>query len=259
MLRHDIVEISRELSSIGKDLEISITTNGFLLAEKAAALSDSGVDRVNVSLHSLDPATYSLLTGRGTLPQTLAGIDAAINTGLKVKLNFVLTRFNAREIPKLLDFASSREVSVNLIELIPLARGQSSFRELYIPVEQVLPYLEKRTVSHERRDLHSRPVYVLDTGVKVEIVANYRNPNFCLGCRRLRLTHDGKLKICLYRERPAVDVNEILLSELSEGEKLEKLKEALVAANSLREPYFRLEGSIVKTPEGHVLGPPRGI
>lgn len=260
LLQRDIVDIVKELSSLGKkDLEISITTNGFLLAEKASSLSEAGVSRVNVSLHSLRSTTYKLLTGGGSLEKALTGVDAAIDAGLGVKLNFVLTQLNAREVPQLLDFASSKGVNVNLIELIPLAEGRSSFGALYAPVEMVLPYLEERSVSVERRELHNRPVYTIDTGVKVEVIANYMNPSFCLGCSRVRFTHDGKLKVCLYRDNPAVDVRDVLLSRLPEDERVEKLKDAIVQANSLREPYFRLENGIVKTAEGQVLGPPRKI
>ncbi|MEM4852209.1 MAG: GTP 3',8-cyclase MoaA [Thermofilum sp.] len=260
LLRRDIVEIAEELSSLGKkDLEVSITTNGFLLVENASRLSEAGVSRVNVSLHSLERNTYKLLTGRDSLSKALAGVDAAIDAGLGVKLNFVLTWLNAREVPRLLDFASSKGVNVNLIELIPLGGGHYGFSELYMPVEMVLPHLEKRSVSSGRRELHNRPVYVLDTGVKVEVIANYLNPSFCLGCSRVRFTHDGKLKVCLYRDNPAISVRDVLLSKLPEDEKLEKLEEALIEANSLREPYFRLENGVVKTADGQILGPPREL
>lgn len=259
LLHPDIAEVARELTEIGPGLEVSITTNGFYLPEKAASLSEAGVRRINVSIHSLSNATYGFLTGRKALSRVLAGVDAALDAGIKVKVNFVLTRLNLEEVPRLLDYASSKGADVNIIELIPVLRGQWSFDGLYAPVELIIPYLEKSSSARVRRDLHNRPVYVLDTGIKVEVVANYRNPYFCLGCRRIRLTSDGRLKICLYRESPSISIGEVLRSDMPEEEKIEKMKEFFVIANSLREPYFRLENNTVKTPDGHSLGPPRQI
>ena len=258
LLRRDLTPLAREISNLGRDLELSITTNGFFLEERAAELAEAGVHRVNVSLHSLRENVYSRLTGGGALARVLSGIDAALDAGLRVKINFVLTQLNREDVPRVLEYASSKGVDVNIIELIPLGLGERSFNDLYLAVEEVLPYIRDHATKLERRELHNRPVYVLESGVRVELVANYRNPAFCAGCRRLRLTHDGRLKVCLYREEPSIDLRQILASTACE-EVLEGVKAALIRANELREPYFRLEGGVVKDVYGNPLGPPRNL
>jgi len=260
LLRHDVGEIIARLKSVGKGVEVSMTTNGYLLAERVGQLVEAGLDRVNVSLHGASPQIYGEMTGAPSAERVLRGLRAATDHDLPVKLNFVLTALNAGELPQLLDFAAGMELNVNLIELIPTGRGREVFDDLYLPVEKVLPVLYARAARVERRSLHNRPVFVMPEGVRVEVIANYCNPSFCMGCTRVRLTHDAKLKPCLNRDDNLVDVSAVLRDRsLSREEKVERLLEAVKVVNSKREPFFKLVDGYCVSADGRVLGRPRSI
>jgi len=260
LLRPDIVEVVSRLKGVGRGVEVSMTTNGFFLHEQVGRLVEAGLDRVNVSLHGVGPEVYTRMTGMPGSERVLRGLRAAKDNGLPVKLNFVLTALNAGELPRLLDFASSMELDINLIELIPTGRGREVFSSLYLPVEKVLPVLHARAARVERRSLHNRPIFLMPEGVRVEVIANYCNPLFCMGCTRIRLTHDAKLKPCLNRNDDLVDVSAVLRDPaLSREEKVERLEEAIRVANSKREPFFKLVNGYCATADGRVLGKPRSI
>jgi len=260
LLRRDVAEVVSRLKSVGRDVEVSLTTNGYFLSERVGQLVEAGLDRVNVSLHGVSPQVYARVTGVPGVERVLRGLRAARDYGLRVKLNFVLTSLNAGELPQLLDFASSMGLDVNLIELIPTGRGREVFNSLYKPVEEVLPLLRARAARVERRSLHNRPVFVTPEGIRVEVIANYCNPSFCMGCTRVRLTHDAKLKPCLNRNDGLVDVSAVLKDPaLSREEKVEHLLEAIRVVNSRREPFFKLVDGYCVTADGRVLGKPRSI
>lgn len=260
LLRRDVGEVIARLKGIGKEVEVSMTTNGYFLGERAGELVEAGLDRVNVSLHGMSPQIYGKMTGAPSAERVLQGLRTAKDHDLPVKLNFVLTALNAGELPQLLDFAAGMELNINLIELIPAGRGREVFDDLYLPVEKVLPVLYARAARVERRSLHNRPVFVMPEGVRVEVIANYCNPSFCMGCTRVRLTHDAKLKPCLNRDDNLVDVSAVLRDRsLSREEKVERLLEAVKVVNSRREPFFKLVDGYCVAADGRVLGKPRSI
>ena len=120
LLRKDLADL---ISQMPQDLDISLTTNGIFLAEQAEALARAGLDRVNVSLDSLNPENYCAITGgkAGDLERVLAGIDAAKKAGLvPIKLNVVVLKKNEHEIPGLIDFSRRKGVILQLIELLDL-------------------------------------------------------------------------------------------------------------------------------------------
>lgn len=232
LLRDDIVEIVKNIRPFAR--EISLVTNGSLLLERARSLAEAGLDRVNVSLHSLRAEMYRYITGGSKLIATvIRGIDEAIECGLKVKLNFLVMKSNIHELPSILAFAESRGLSVNLIELIPLGVPEAVYRAEHTELTDVINYLEGVSKSKYYRELHNRPVYVLSSGIKVEVVIGYNNYFFCKKCSRVRLTPDACLKPCLYVEGPCVS---ILDSVKSRDE--ESLIRAFQEVTALRKPYF---------------------
>ncbi len=260
LTRPDIEEIVSSIKNIGRDVEVSMTTNGYFLLEHAKSLQEAGLDRLNISLHAINSVNYNRMTGVRGSGKVIEGLHLARDLGIPVKLNFVLTKYNVVELPQILDFASKMGFNINLIELIPEGRGRENFHALYYPVEKVLPMLAEKSSKIERRPLHNRPVFVLDTGIKVEVIANYCNPMFCLGCTRIRLTHDAKLKPCLNRNDNLVDVSGILHDEsMSQEEKLHRLVAAIRLVNTLREPFFKLEGGKCTSYNGSLVGEPRKI
>ena len=235
-LRRDLTEIVRLLKSLG--LEVSMTTNGFLLDRLAGELKEAGLDRVNVSLHAAYRETFRRVTGVDAFDKVINGVKSALKVGLRpLKLNFVINGVNYAEWRDFLELAITLGVdAVNFIELHPVGRGASTFT-FHRGLDEIEEFLKEngRFVSKSRK--HNRPVYEYK-GVKVALVKPYSNPLFCAGCNRIRLTADGKLKSCLYRNDRVVDVIGILRYKMPEEEKTELLRRAIGLLINIREPNF---------------------
>ena len=224
LLRHDLAGLIREMP---QELNLSLTTNGILLAEQARSLAKAGLDRVNVSLDSLDPETYMAITGgqEGDLEKVLAGIDAALDAGLvPIKLNIVVLKENEAEIPGLIDFCRKKGLIAQLIQLLDL-RHQGISGD----IDAIERRLAEQADSVHTREMHRRRKYFID-GAEVEIVRPMDNTEFCANCTRLRVTSDGKIKPCLLRSDNLVEIGTC---------DCERIKELLQEANLRREPYFR--------------------
>ena len=223
LLRRDLADL---LSQMPQDLDISLTTNGVFLAEQARNLAEAGLDRVNVSLDSLNPKTYRAITGcqEGDLERVLAGIDAAKIAGLwPLKLNVVVLKKNEREILELIEFSRERGLILQLIELLDL-RGLGISGD----IDGIERSLQAKADSVRIREMHRRKKYFLD-GAEVEVVRPMDNTEFCANCTRLRVTSDGKIKTCLLRNDNLIEIGTC---------DCEKIKDQLLEANDRREPYF---------------------
>ena len=223
LLRKDLDLI---IARIPQSLDISITTNGILLAERAEALARAGLDRVNVSLDSLQPNRYCQITGGspGDLEKVLAGIDASREADLlPIKLNFVVLKRNESEVPEMIEFCRRRGLILQLIELLDI-QGQGISGD----IEGIERSLAARADSILIREMHRRKKYFLD-GAEVEVVRPMDNTEFCAHCTRLRVTSDGKIKPCLLRSDNLVKIDSC---------DPVRVKELLRVANSRREPYF---------------------
>lgn len=223
LLRDDLESI---LLRLPEGVEVSLTTNGILLAERAESLAAAGLARVNVSLDSLRPAVFSGITG-GTAAdhrRVLEGIDAAFGAGLlPVKVNFVVLKENEGEVWKMVDFARDRSVVLQLIELLDQpGRGVGG------DLSGIEAALEARAEDVVTRDMQRRRKYFI-SGAEVEVVRPMDNTEFCAHCNRLRVTSDGKLKPCLLRNDNLVDLA---------GADLEEMKRRIERAVLLRSPYF---------------------
>ena len=223
LLRDDLESI---LLRLPEGVEVSLTTNGILLAERAESLAAAGLARVNVSLDSLRPAVFSGITG-GTAAdhrRVLEGIDAALGAGLlPVKVNFVVLKENEGEVWKMVDFARDRSVVLQLIELLDQpGRGVGG------DLSGIEAALEARAEDVVTRDMQRRRKYFI-SGAEVEVVRPMDNTEFCAHCNRLRVTSDGKLKPCLLRNDNLVDLA---------GADLEEMKRRIERAVLLRSPYF---------------------
>ena len=229
LLRRDLADL---LSQMPQDLDISLTTNGVFLAEQARNLAEAGLDRVNVSLDSLNPKTYRAITGcqEGDLERVLAGIDAAKIAGLwPLKLNVVVLKKNEREILELIEFSREQGLILQLIELLDL-KGLGISGD----IDGIERSLQAKADSVRIREMHRRKKYFLD-GAEVEVVRPMDNTEFCANCTRLRVTSDGKIKTCLLRNDNLIEIGTC---------DCEKIKELLQAANERREPYFAARRSI---------------
>ena len=223
MLRSDLIEIVR---SVPAGMESSITTNGTLLAGLAADLKQAGLRRVNVSLDSLDPATYKKITGTDRLSDVLEGIDAALGTGLTpIKLNMVVLKgINDHEIDDFLSYVrGNRDLVLQLIELMNF--NDCDYHGDLNGLEDSLASRSKQIIT---RRMHHRKKYCLD-GAEVEVVRPLHNTEFCAYCNRLRVTSDGKLKPCLLRTDNHIDIR---------GKSGKELEDLFIEAVRRREPFY---------------------
>ena len=216
LVRRNIIGIMTRLSNfLGQGLEeLTLTTNGTQLSKHAEVLSKIGVRRINVSIDSLDPATYARVTRGGRLDQVLDGIAAAQSHGLKIKLNVVaLKHDNAAEIPSIIHWAHRRAIDVTLIETMPLGEISQDRFDQYIPMSAVKSDLESEfsmVPDDHRTGGPSQYWKVKETGGRVGFITPLSN-NFCSGCNRVRLTCTGKLFLCLGQNDDA-DLREVLRS-----------------------------------------------
>ncbi|KQW69502.1 cyclic pyranopterin phosphate synthase MoaA [Phenylobacterium sp. Root77] len=194
--------LSRHLKSGALD-ELTLTTNGTRLEEFAADLARLGVRRVNVSMDTLDPAKFRVLTRGGQLPKVIAGIDAALAAGLSVKINAVaLKDDNAAELPDLIAWAHARGCDMTLIEAMPLGEIEVDRTDQFLSLKDVRRNLESFWTLNEiahRTGGPARYVQVEETGGRLGFITPLSH-NFCESCNRVRLTCTGTLHTCLGRE-----------------------------------------------------------
>jgi len=242
LVRDDIVEIVSKIASL-KPLDLAITTNGYYLVDYANDLVKAGLKRVNINLPALDHEVYKAITGVDGLDRVLEGIEKARRAGLNpIKLNYVyLKGVNEGELWRILNYTKEKGLILQVIELEPVGIPEKTFKQLYKSVNDIEKEFSRRAVKTIRRKyMHYRPQYHLPDGSIVEIVKSHCNPQFCKHCTRLRLTANGSFRTCLLRDKPYINITSILRNKsLSEEEIVEKIKEVIVRANILREPYYR--------------------
>lgn len=198
LVKKNILSICQHIAAVPGIRELCLTTNGTLLPPMARALRDAGVQRLNISLDTLQPEKYAALTRRGTLDQAWAGIQSALEAGFdKVKLNAVLIGgYNDGEIRDLAELTLRYPLDVRFIELMPTVGAASFPKEAYLPAEavlQALPEAVPQPADGGVAELYRLPGAMGNLGLIRPVSAS-----FCGSCNRLRLTADGKLKPCLH-------------------------------------------------------------
>ena len=223
LVKPNIVSLCREAAATPGIEELCLTTNGTLLPKLAAPLREAGVDRLNISLDTLDAEKYRYITRCGELEQALAGIEAALAAGFeKIKLNTVLIGgFNDGEIPALAALTKRWPVDLRFIELMPMVDSGDFGPEAFLPctaVTERLPELKSEEPDGGVAKLYRLPGAQGRVGLISPVSAH-----FCAACNRLRLTADGKLKPCLH------SADEISLKGLDKAGMAEKMREAILA------------------------------
>lgn len=199
LVRKDILELIRACSEIDGIEDLSLTTNGTLLAPMAEKLYQAGIHRINISLDTLDPDKYAEITNGGRLSDVLEGIEAAQRVGMSpVKLNTVLIGgFNDDEIEALCALTVDEPIELRFIELMPIGHTYSFGESAYIPNSVVLHRLPALVPVESERHSVAR-LYRLPGAVGTVGLISPLSNHFCNECNRLRLTADGKLKPCLH-------------------------------------------------------------
>ena len=206
LVRRNVMSLVRSLSrhlKTGALDELTLTTNGSLLAKYATELADCGVKRINVSMDTLDKDKFRAITRWGDLDKVLAGIDAAQAAGLKVKINAVaLKNMNEDEIPTLMEWAHSRDMALTLIEVMPMGDIGEGRIDQYVPLSLVRARLAQRFTLTDLPDDTGGParyVGVQETGGKLGFITPLTH-NFCESCNRVRITCTGTIHTCLGHE-----------------------------------------------------------
>ena len=236
LMRPEIVQIVTGISKLRGLGDLSMTTNGTLLAPLAKELRESGLKRINVNIPTLDNETYEKLTG-GNLRAVKKGIRAAVNAGLyPVKLNMLLLQgVNEKEVERMIKFARHTGTILQLIELEPLNVDESYYKSHHLVPDGIEESLAKRAVEIKtRKDMQNRKIYFLPH-VKVEAIHPIENTEFCAHCTRIRVTSDGKLKPCLMRNDNLVDI----VTPLRKGANDAELQKIFIKAIKRREPYCK--------------------
>lgn len=228
LVKRGIVKLCREIAQIDGLRELCITTNGTLLKNFAKDLQAAGVNRLNISLDTLDPEKFREITRLGELQDVLDGIEAAFDAGFeKIKLNVVLMGgFNDDEIEDFTTLTEERPLEVRFIELMPIGGGIGFDKAKFISCTEVLqrvPQLESLGVSDGVAAMYRLP------GAKGRVgLIRPISCEFCEGCNKIRLTADGMLKPCLHSDA------EISIRGKSREDMAETMRQAILDKPQMR-------------------------
>ena len=248
LLRRDIADIIRRINELPKAPRISLTTNALRLAEVAQDLKNAGLQRVNVSLDTLDPVRFKEMTHRDRFHDVISGIEAAQAAGLTpLKVNSVLLKgINDDEAIPLLRHALANDWSLRFIEQMPLDAGDLWARPAMVTADEIQSELEREfdlTPVPSRGSAPAEEFYVNGGPATVGIIASVTRP-FCAACDRLRLTADGQFRNCLFA-RDETDVRAVLRSDVSQSEKdagvraiIESVTKAKLPGHGINDPNF---------------------
>ena len=243
LVRLGIEDFIARLKALGVS-DLSMTTNGRLVAERCDKLVGAGLNRINVSLDSLQKEKFRRITRTEAFDQVMAGIEAAQASRLRpVKVNAVLVRgLNDDEVEAFAEFARERDLIVRFIEFMPLDADRAWTRESLVPAAEVLQRISDRwplmPVTHDRSET-ARKFRFADNRGEIGLIAPVSRP-FCGFCSRIRLTADGKLRTCLF-SKDDHDLKSVLRSGASEreiGDAIRSIVERKEKGHRINEPDF---------------------
>lgn len=230
-LRKGIVELVREIARISGISYITMTSNGVLLSKLAEPLAKAGLHRVNISLDTINVSKFYELTGRNYYPQVIAGIHAAERAGLlPIKINMVVMRgYNEDEICELAKLTLKQPWQVRFIEMMPLGDNVEFQINQFVSAAEIRNQLENEfgkliVLNRGKRDGEAL-IYQISGATGTIGVISSITENFCEDCNRVRLTADGKLRLCLLR-----DLEVDILSPMRAGIDRETLRQKIIDA-----------------------------
>jgi cyclic pyranopterin phosphate synthase len=236
MVRRDVEDLIAELTRISGIEDLAMTTNAHFLRGRADKLKQAGLQRITISLDSLQPERFALLTGRNELRRVLDGIDAAIEAGLHpVKINCVMMRgINEDQAVDFVRFAREKGAHIRFIEFMPLDNGKVWRREMVVPGEELRQQIHavfplQRVVSDNPSETARRWKFADGNPGEVGFINPVTQP-FCGHCSRIRLTADGMIRTCLFS---AVEHN--LKKLLRSGASRDEITDFIVATVNQKE------------------------
>jgi cyclic pyranopterin phosphate synthase len=235
LVRSDVMSLVKKLGALPGLEELLLTTNGAQLEKYSLALKEAGMNRINISIDSLDPERFKRISRVGKLERVLSGIEAARKVGFdRIRLNTVIMRgYNEDEVIPLTRYALDRDIDIAFIEEMPLGEASDHSREettcsndwVRKQVEQEFQLVNSETKTAGP----SRYVQVVGKKSRIGFISPVSH-NFCEDCNRVRVTVEGRLLLCLGNEH-AVDLREILRdNSLTQDD----LKEAIIKSMDLK-------------------------
>lgn len=228
LLRVNLTDFIGDLSTIDKIKDIALTTNGVLLKKYAYELKASGLDRITVSLDSIDPHEFKLMTGgRGDLDRVLSGIDEAQRAGFKdIKINAVIKKgINENNILKMVEYFRDQPVILRFIEYMDVGNINDWQQQETIPSSEIIELISNKwslspIKQNYKGEVASRFIFD-DIGTEIGFISSMTNP-FCGSCTRARLSSDGKLYNCLFASK-GMDIKSLIRSEIDDNTIEEKI------------------------------------
>ena len=250
LLRKGLEPLLGQVAALSPRPEISMTTNGIGLARRVPGLVDAGLDRINISLDTVDPEVFLRLTRRPRLPDVIAALAAAAAAGLRpVKINAVLLRgVNDTEAADLLEFALTNGYHLRFIEQMPLDAGHGWDRQSMVTADEIEEQLRRRfPLAPHRAARAGAPAELFDVlgyqtdgaPATVGIIASVTRP-FCGDCDRTRLTADGQLRSCLF-SRTETDLRALVRGGADDEDIAQAWREAMwgkLAGHGMDDPSF---------------------
>jgi cyclic pyranopterin phosphate synthase len=212
----------RNLTAIPGIRDIAMTTNAVLLEQHAEALRDAGLQRLNIHLDTLDREKFHKITRRDDLPKVMAGIDAAVRAGFRIKMNIVAVKgLIEPDIVPMARYCRERGFEPRYIEFMPLDAQSLWDRQQVLSADDMIAMISREIgplepVPDADPRAPATEYRYLDGGGTVGFIASVTKP-FCLNCNRIRLTSDGKLRYCLFAI-DEMDVKGLLRSGAGDAE-----------------------------------------
>ena len=198
LLREDLDKFIKMIYDYKSDIDLAMTTNGYLLKGVAQKLKDAGLSRINISVDSLKPEIAQKIAGKDVLKNVLEGVEEALKVGLHVKINMVpMKGMNADEIVDVLEYCKERNMTVRFIEYMENSHASVDIKGMK-SAELLAHIKEHYEFTDEGFDGHSPSHYFrMEDGYKFGLIEPYED-DFCKKCNRIRLTAEGFLIPCLY-------------------------------------------------------------
>ncbi len=199
LLRHDLDSFVRMIHDYKSDIDLALTTNGYLLPETAQKLKDAGLKRINVSLDTLKPAVAAQIAQKNVLGKVMEGIDKALEVGLGVKVNMVpLKGINDNEIVDVMEYCRERGIRIRFIEYMENAYASSDIVGMH--GKEILEVVKRSYTIHQLGREGASPSFnyeIEENGYVFGLIDPHKH-DFCESCNRIRLTAEGHLIPCLY-------------------------------------------------------------
>lgn len=247
-LRQDFTDIVRTIRKVSGIRKVAMTTNGYKMDQRVTGWLDAGIDAINLSVDSLDPRVFELITGHNRLREILAGIEKAFEHGLpSIKVNAVAMKgINDDELDAFLAWIKQHPVSIRFIELMQTGGSQAFFNKHHLPGRKIREQLLNKGWVRMARSRDAGPAQEYchsDYQGSVGLIMPY-SKDFCEGCNRLRVTSLGHLQLCLFAES-GINLRDLLQHDDQKEELVSRICESL----KLKEDSHFLEQGLTGSTE----------